>query len=120
MEKKEKVSLKDWRTIVGILFILIGIIFVIISLIILGVYDFINNYELNDNLGNGFWAINHYGVYDLLFNWHSLEDYAVNNSYQSHPFYQIYVALTLLLFVAPLFLLFGLIFFIRWWITTRI
>lgn len=118
MENTSKVSLLDWRFKLGIFLLVLALMLLVISLILLPTAKFSDRFD--SSLGNGFWAINNYGVRDLLFNWSALDDQAVVEAFSTHPFLQVFVALLFLLFLTPLFIIMGSALIVRWWVKTRI
>lgn len=118
MKEKDKVSLLDWRFKFGIFLLVIAIVLTIIALILLPTAKFTARF--GSDLGNGFWALDHYSLKDLIFNWVSLDDQAVMEAYESHPFAQVFVALLFLVFLLPIFFVLGVGLIIRWWVKTRI
>lgn len=118
MQEKNKVSLLDWRFKFGIFLLVVAVLMVIIALILMPTAKFTD--QFNSYHGNGLWAINHYGVHDLLFNWTGLDDQAVRSGDVSHPYVQVFVALLFLLFLAPILAVLGILLIVRWWIKTRI
>lgn len=118
MKNNKKTSLLDWRFKLGIFLLVLSFLILIIALILISTAKFIGRFD--SYLGNGFWALNYYGLKDLLFNWNMLEDQAIVEAYSSHPFLQIFVALIFLLFLLPIFVILGIFLILRWWIKTRI
>ncbi|MBE4704117.1 hypothetical protein [Spiroplasma platyhelix] len=118
MKENNKVSLLDWRFKFGIFLLVLTFLLIVIALILLPTAKFTNRFD--SYLGNGFWALNHYSLKDLLFNWTSLDDQAVVDAYLTHPFSQVFVALLFLLVLAPILIILGFALVVRWWIKTRI
>lgn len=117
MQEKNKVSLLDWRFKLGVFLLVLALLMVVVALILMPTAQFAGRFE---SYGNGFWAVSHYGVKDLLFHWTSLDDQAVIEAYSSHPFAQIFVALLLFIFLVPIFIILGVALIVRWWVKTRI
>lgn len=118
MENKNQTSLLDWRFKLGIFLFILALLLLVIAVILLPTAKFTDQFDAS--YGDGFWAINHYGVHNLLFNWTSLDDDAIFAADTSHPFVQVFVALLFLIFLAPILIILGAALVIRWWIKTRI
>lgn len=118
MKNSNKVSLLDWRFKLGIFLLVLSFLMLIIGLILLLTANFTDRFD--SYMGNGFWALKHYSLKDLLFNWTSLDDQAIINGDVNHSFLQMFVALLFLLFLIPSFVILGFGLILRWWIKTRI
>ncbi|MDQ7983261.1 MAG: hypothetical protein REH79_03560 [Spiroplasma sp.] len=115
---KKRVSLFDWQFKLGVFFLILTLIILIITLVLFATAKFVDNF--GNYLGNGFWALNHYGLKDLLFNWVQLDDDMIHLAYLSHNFLQEFIAIIFLLFVLPVFFIAAVTLTLHWWIKTRI
>lgn len=118
MKKNNKVSLFDGRFKLGVFLLVLSFFSLIIALILLPTAKFIDRFD--SYLGNGFWALNHYYIKDLLFNWTNLDDQAIIAEFLSHSFLQVFVALLFLVFIFPILLFLSCSLILRWWVKTRI
>lgn len=118
MNKSKNSSDWDWRQKFGLFLIIMAIISVTISLILFGTAFF--NDAGNKFLGNGFWSLKHYGIFNLFNNWSQLDNDAAVNVFTSHPFQQVYCGIVLLIIIFPICFGIGSILSIRGWWTTRI
>ncbi|MGL5268168.1 MAG: hypothetical protein ACRC8P_00130 [Spiroplasma sp.] len=118
MKRNNKVSLLDWRFKLGIFLLVLSFLILIVALILIPTANFTDRFD--SYLGNGFWALNHYSLKDLLFAWTDLDDQAIITGFLSHPFLQVFIALLFLVFLFPLLIILSSALILRWWIKTRI